>query len=223
MRSFIWLSLVVVIFWVVIFISGMGLFSYAFGNVPASSAGFQLPDFKIYHSKKMGIEFNYPERYGLKVREKDGIITIEHSVKFDHPNPCDGSGLPAYQNSKKITDFYVEITVLFLTPTELFLQEVLQVNEAGVIVEPRSTLRVTYGGLDGFRVYNGNHGCGPYSYFFQLTDEKVLRVDRYPASEFREVPEEEKQMYSRLRQIILPENEEHIFRGILSSVKVESR
>ncbi|MDP3731069.1 MAG: hypothetical protein Q8R34_01070 [bacterium] len=218
MKNFIWLSLVVVILWVVVFITGMGLFSYAFGYIPTSAVSVELPGFKTHRSKKMDVEFSYPEI--LKVREKDDVITLEHSISFEHLEPCDATGLPQYQKSKKILDFYAQITILPLTPTELFLREVMQFDDNGKTLAPKNTLRVTYGALDGFRVYNGNnHGCGPYSYFFQITDEKVLRVDRWPAPEFREVPEADKQIYSRLRQIILPEKEEHIFREVLLSLK----
>ena len=183
----------------------------------AVSTVVALPGFKTFRSKKMGIEFSYPQRYGLKVREKDGRITIEHSVKFKHPVPCDGGDDGQYL--KKIYDFYATISILNKTATEIFRQEVMEVNEAGLVVGVKNSVRVTYGERDGFEIYNGNHGCGAFSSFFELSPEKFLQVDLYPAPEFREVPEEEKQIYYRLREIISPENEEHIFKEILNSLK----
>lgn len=215
MRRFFWWSLGVILFWIAVFASGMGLFAYAFGYFPVGQEAIKLPELKTFQSKKLGVEFSYPEE--LKVREKDGVITIEHKIDFEHRNPCDGSG--RNQKSKEIFDFYVQITVLSFTPTEVFRKEVMKRDENDLVTGLKNTVRVTYGALDGFRVYNGDHGCGPYAYFFQLADEKVLRVDHYPAPEFREVPESEKQQYSRLRRIILPEQEEHFFREILHSIK----
>ena len=195
----------------------LGVFSYAFAYMPAAPVSVQLPEFKNYQSKKLEIGFDYPKI--LKVWEKEGIITIEHKVSFKHREPCNGSGLPPYQKAKEIFDFFAQITVLPLTPTEVFRQAVMERDTDGDLTGIKNTVRVTFGSLDGFRLYNGSHGCGPYSYFFQLSDQKVLKVDRYPASEFKEVPEREKEMYSRLRQIILPEQEEHFFREILTSLK----
>ena len=186
------------------------------------SVAFSFPGFKTRHSVKLGIEFSYPKR--LKVWEKDGRIIIEHKISFEHPNPCDGSGLSRYEKSKKIFDFYVEMSILEKTPNEIFVQEVMGVKNGVTVL--RNSVRVTFGDLDGFRVYNGNHGCGPYSYFFQLTNSnnakqrvKFLRVDRFPAPEFRELSEEEKQIFYRLREIISPKNEEDIFKEILNSLK----
>ena len=216
-KTFLWTAVGLVIFWILIHLGGRGLFVFAFGNTPANPASFQLPGDKVYRSKKLGLAFSYPERYKLKVNEKDGVITVEHAVSFEHFDPCDRT--TGNQKSKKIYDFYAQISILPLTPTELFLQYGMNRNENGDVAGAKESFEVAYGELEGFRVYNGNHGCGPYSYFFQIDDEKVLRVDRYPAPEFREVPEEEKQMYSRLRAIILPENEQHIFGKILHSLK----
>ena len=214
-KTFLWTAVGLVIFWTLIHLGG--LWVYAFGNTRANTASLQLPGFKVYRSKKLGLAFGYPERYGLKINEKDGVVTIEHTVPFEHFDPCDRTA--SNQKSKKIYDFYAQISILNKTPTEIFREEVMEVNDNDLVVGVKNSVRVTYGELDGFRLYNGNLGCGPFSYFFQVGDEKVLRVDRWPASEFREVPEEEKQMYSRLRAIIMPENEQHIFEEILHSMK----
>ncbi|TSC74711.1 MAG: hypothetical protein G01um101444_195 [Parcubacteria group bacterium Gr01-1014_44] len=209
-RTFFWVAFFFILFWVLVFGSGLGLLNYAHG---------QFPGFQTHRSKKLGIEFNYQDI--LKVSEKDGVVTIEHSVPFEHYDPCDRSG--RNQKSKKILDFYAKITFLPLTPTELFVQQVMERNEAGDVKGVKNTVRVTYGKLGGFRLYNGEGGCGPHSYFFQLSPENVLRVDRWPAPEFKEMTESEKQMRNRLRQIILPEQEEHFFREILTSLTVGDR
>lgn len=213
MRKLFWWSLGVILFWTLSLAGGLGIFAYAFGYFPAGQEAVKLPELKTFQSKKLGVEFTYPEE--LKVREKDGVITIEHKINFEHRNPCDDSG--RNQKSKEIFDFYVQMVILPLTPTEVFRKEVMQRDEEGVLVGIKNTVRVTYGQLDGFRLYNGSHGCGPYVYLFQLSDEKVLRVERHPAPEFQEVPENEKLVYGRLNQIILPAQEELFFQNILRS------
>ena len=237
-------TLLFVFFWAFVFMVGMMLVNHAFRqhirqtdlNTPyiravalrtsSSSLGRRsfpqvLPGFKTYRSKKFDLEFNYPEI--LKVKEKDGVIAIEHSVSFKHLDPCGGGGSPQYQYVKKIFDFYAKVSILNKTPTETFREELMEVNTNDLVVGIKNSVRVTYGELDGFRLYNSSPGCGFYSYFFQIADEKVLRVDRWPASEFKEILESEKQMFSRLRQIILPEKEEHFFREILTSLKVNEK
>lgn len=228
-KSFLFWSLAVVLIWTALFSGGIKLFSYLSAPSLSAESYFRpadlrtssflarsLPGFKTYRHKKLGLEFEYPDI--LKVTEKEGVITVEHRVAYKHPNPCDGSGLSEHQDSKEIFDFYAQISVLPLTPTELFRQEVMQKNDEGMVVGIHNTVRVTYGALDGFRMFAGHRRCGYHSYFFQLADEKVLRVVRYLVPEF-EVSEKEKEAANRLRQVILPEQEEHIFRGILSSLR----
>lgn len=185
----------------------------------------KLPGFKVYHNKKLGVEFSYPERYGLKVGEKKGVITISHKIKFKHLDPCDRSGLPENEYAKEIYDFYIQISILDKSLDEI-VEENLLVKHNGVAIDSVDYDVIKYGKLEGPRIYNGNHGCGPYVYFFRLTSrgasstkEKFLKVDRYPAPEFNTVTDEEIQIYSRLRLIILPEQEAHYFQEILYSLK----
>lgn len=203
----------------VVFIGMVVVFFYA--AKPLEGAEPQkLPGFKTYHSnsKKSGVVFDYPDI--LKVQEKNEIIAIEHSVSFEHYDPCDQKEKGGIGKSKKMRDFYMTIQMVNKSADQI-LGEYVAKTEGGAGISFKEKGLVAFGNLVGLRLWlgNGSHGCGHYSYFFQLGDEKVLRVDRWPAPEFREVPEEEKQMYSRLRLIILPEREEHIFRNILDSLK----
>jgi len=215
-KNFAFWTLAVVAF--ALLFSVIVLFGFLVVVFASPEAGL-LPGFKTYRSKKLGIEFKYPKI--LKVRKKDGVVTISHRVPFEHEDPCDRGWPP--EKAKEIWDFYVRMIIVEKTPNEI-LGEQLEKRD-GVLIF-KSDVRVTYGQLDGFRIYNGNHGCGPYAYFFQLTKrsadpynkERYLRVDRYPAPELRKVSEEEKLFYSRLRLIILPEQEEHLFQEILTSL-----
>ena len=67
----------------------------------ASPEAGLLPGFKTYRSKKLGIEFKYPKI--LKVRKKDGVVTISHRVPFEHEDPCDRGWPP--EKAKEIWDF----------------------------------------------------------------------------------------------------------------------
>jgi len=44
-------------------------------------------------------------------------------------------------------------------------------------------------------------------------------VNRYPAPEFREVPEDEKESYRRVKGIIVPEAEEQLFTEMMRSLQ----
>ncbi len=199
------------------------------GNLSYGQSGVYFAKIKTYHSKKLGITFDYPAN--LKIREKKGVITIEHNIKFKHPDPCDGSGLPQYQFSNKIYDFYVQISIISKNMNIAFSSNPLLPNIVVIESDEISKIPVdglaTYGKLKGIWQYNGNHGCGPFTYLFQLTHDgldnkdKFLKVNEYPAPEFNRsaVSDEDIQVYSRLRQILLPEQRKRIFSEILSSLK----
>ncbi|TSC74712.1 MAG: hypothetical protein G01um101444_196 [Parcubacteria group bacterium Gr01-1014_44] len=175
---------------------------------------------KTHHSKKLGIEFDYSAK--LKVKENNRLITIEHSVNFKHPDPCNRSDPPESQQwkSKKILDFYSKITVI-TTNSEEFLFKELEYTKNGEITGIRRSVEFINYPMRGFREYNGNHGCGPYSYYFQISPEKILLVNRFLVPEFGEAPESEKEIYRRVPNIILPEDEEILFNHILSSFVVK--
>lgn len=220
MRKFVLLALAMILF--------MGPLVYVFSSsssravlnvlaVSTSQKVILLPKLKTYRHPEMGIEFNYPRI--LKVREEAEVITIEHSVPFEHDDPCDATGLPKYKKSKEILDFFVQITVLPLTSVELFNQEVVQKDDAGLVTGLRNTVRVTLGPLDGFRMYSGSHGCGLYSYFFQLSSARVLKVERWLAPEFQQRLGGREPAYRHLPRLILPEQELNFFREILFSFR----
>ena len=215
-KKFFWITLGVILFWCMLIFAIFAGFAKAEG----------LPGFKTYRSQKLGIEFTYPKI--LKVEEKNGVITVSHKIGFKHRSPCDGSGLPENEYSKEIYDFYIQMSILDKSLDEI-VEENLLVKQNGVAVDFVDYEVVKYGQLEGPRIYNGNHGCGPYVYFFKLTDrgassakEKFLRVEQYPAPEFNEsaVSKEDIQIYARLRQILLPEQEEHYFQEIIYSLKM---
>lgn len=233
MRKFVLLTLAAVLFWTILLIGGAGLFARVFGYTQTHTvtekaatvtekataqtveiAAGGLSELKTHRSKKLGLEFNYPDM--LKVREKNGVIAIVHSVEIAHDNPCNGGG--EHRKSKEIFDFYAEISLLSLTPTELFRKEVMIRDKSGRITGINSTVRITYGLLDGFRLYGGEHGCGSYTHFFQLSQEKVLQVVRWPAPEFLALPESEQLVFRQLRGIILPADEARFFSDILTSL-----
>ena len=68
-KTFVWLTVFVVVFWILVFMGILGVFSYAFAYMPAAPASVQLPEFKNYQSKKLEIGFDYPKI--LKVWEKE--------------------------------------------------------------------------------------------------------------------------------------------------------
>lgn len=216
-KKLIWVTVLVMIFWIAVFLGLLVGFSQAMGYSAPLAEKNDL-GLKTYWSKKLNLGFDYDKRF--KIEEKKGMIIIKHNINFNHLDPCDRSGL--HPKSKEVYDFYVTIKVLDNTNLDKILTEKFISLKNGERISLKNADMVDFNGLKGFRLYNGNHGCGPYSYYFYAKlFNRVFQVDRYPASEFGEIFEEERQMYSRLRMIILPEEEEHLFRNIIISFKTK--
>ena len=186
---------------------------------------------KTRTNKKLGITFQYDPMLNVSYRTEHGNIVsrvlgigaqhkkmiVQHEVSFTHDDPCSESG--RHPTSKRITDFYVTMEISNET-FDVFMQDILIIEsdvEAGV---PNYHVNVTYGVLKGIGLYKGNHGCGAYTYYFPTADNKMLVVNRYLTPEFTEVPEEKKEIYRRVKGIIVPEDEEQLFTEIMESLQL---
>ncbi len=224
-RKFFWLTILIIFFFLFMLLGIMGVFSHAFGS-PVSFSEQTDSGLKTYRNKKLGIEFKYPKI--LKVKEERDFIRLEHHVSFKHQGSSCWAG--SSQTLDKIQDFLVIMEMVEKTPNEIIESELLEVNRNGVLIL-KHDVRVTYGRLDGFRVFAGSYNCARYTHIFQLTErhadpfrkEKFLIVYRWPASEFRKATDEELAVFSLFRKVILPEREERIFQEILTSFKWESQ
>ena len=188
-----------------ILVAGGANFSlYAFGYVPRQTEfrilqnNVSLPTpTRSYRSKSGAIEFTYPSK--LKVTESKGVISIRHSVPFDHMDPCDLAR--GKRRLKNIEDFDVEMRIV-------------------VFPDLRSTKeRITLGThKDIVRIESGVEGCGTVTYFISVGTKIELAIKAYWVAEFSTTSEA---VYRLVPDIIIPEEHEKILHEIIASIRVK--
>lgn len=171
-------------------------------------------------------EFKYPSDI-LKLDAKDDAITLRHSTPLRHVNPCDERDNPTTLDN--LTD--VDITMQFLQgnlgdaisknePPE-FLSEYFYYSDPGyqdLRLIPGFIDFIDIGSLHGYRITSGIEGCGVYTYYFPgLQTGRILIVKR-TYGELTSLGTES-QKYRTLPGVILPDEEEKIVHGILSTFK----
>lgn len=115
-----------------------------------------VKDWKTYTNEKYGYEFKYPQN--LKIIEKDGAVTLNHSIPYDNNGDCD---MMAGKFSKYLNDFNVSFEIK--TSEEVELPSYFDGNyQSGI--------------LSGKWYWAGAEGCGPNIYYFPLQEDKTLVI-----------------------------------------------
>lgn len=187
----------------------------------SQSSNNETSDWKVYNGSSF--EFKYPKILSLNQQEEK--ILLNHSIKYQHANPCDFKGDAPQLD--KLTDFNVSLRVFNKN-----LKDTVETNESSDIIKnsfkgdtvelsPGFIDKFNTGSLAGYRITNGVEGCGMYTYYFSLTQNKILAVTRSFISEFLPI-NADSQKYLNLPGIIIPSQEEELFNKILSSFKITS-
>lgn len=187
----------------------------------SQSSSSETGDPKVYNGSSFG--FEYPKIISLSQQGEKILLT--HSINYQHPNPCDFKGDAPQLD--KLTDFNVSLMV-----SNKNLKDTVDANESsdmiknsfnGTTVElsPGVIDSFNAGSLTGYRITAGVEGCGMYTYYFSLTQDKILVVTRSFISEFLPINADSKR-YLSLPGIITPTQEEDFFNKILSSFKTTS-
>jgi len=179
---------------------------------------------EIYKIEALKIQFEYPKKI-VSLSEEQNKVYLNHSVIFEHNNPCDfkGDGLKL----KELADFKVNF--------ELFegdLEAAVKNQESEDFVssyflekkfklEPGFIDEITVGSLKGYVVTRGLEGCGQYTYYFPLNSENTLIVLRSFIPEFQPIIEDY-QKNLQIPGIISPEQEESLFKQIFSTFQLTS-
>ncbi len=172
-------------------------------NSNIQNSNTETAEWKTYTNTQYGFEFRYPSI--TSINTQDGKITIEHSVGYRHPNPCDFKGdLPPLE---RVTDFRVTFQIS---------NEKLEKTKQDNFVWSYENFNI--GSFNGFRGESGIEGCGLYTYLFPISENKMLVVKRSYITEFIS-PIGDKQDYLNIPGIILPNQEENYFNQILSTFK----
>lgn len=187
----------------------------------SQSSSSETGDPKVYNGSSF--VFEYPKIISLSQQGEKILLT--HSINYQHPNPCDFKGDAPQLD--KLTDFNVSLMV-----SNKNLKDTVDANENsdmiknsfnGTTVElsPGVIDSFNAGSLTGYRITVGVEGCGMYTYYFSLTQDKTLVVTRSFISEFLPINVDSKK-YLSLPGIITPIQEEDFFNKILSSFKTTS-
>lgn len=163
---------------------------------------------QLYNGNKFS--FEYPSILSLK--EDNGTITISHSVKFTHYNPCDMKGtLPALS---ALTDFKATIKVVDLSIGE-YLKAMGWPQADYVYKNP-----FTFETMKGYRVISGVEGCGETLYYFSINPNKTVVMTHSLIAEFSTINSDYKKILT-IPGVIVPNKDEEYFLEILSTLKVK--
>ena len=191
-------------------------------NTTASqSSSSETGDLKVYSGSSFG--FEYPKIISLSQQGEKILLT--HSINYQHPDPCDFKGnVPQLD---KLTDFNVSLVV-----SNKNLKDTIDANESSDMIKnsfkgdtvelsPGVIDSFNAGSLTGYRITAGIEGCGMYTYYFSIAQDKTLAVTRSFISEFLPINADSKK-YLSLPGIITPAQEEEFFNKILASFKSTS-
>jgi hypothetical protein len=177
---------------------------------------------EIYKNEALKIQFEYPKKI-VSLLEEQNKISLNHSVIFEHNNPCDfkGDGLKL----KELADFKVNLELfkgdleaaVKNQESEDFVSNYL--SEKKLKLEPGFIDEITIGSLNGYVVTQGLEGCGQYTYYFPLNSENTLIIWRSFVPELQPIVEGY-QKNLQIPGIIYPNQEESLFNQIFSTFQL---
>ncbi len=188
----------------------------------ATPAADLTADWPLFKDESIGIEFKYPPQIILSV-QKDKKVILEHSVPFEHADPCDFAGIGI--DLDKITDLQIILHLnnqglketILANSTESFVAEYLV--DGQLKLEKGFIDEFTIGSLNGYQILQGAEGCGEYSYYFPLDAQKTLFVKRPLVTELQPVIIGYEENL-KIPNIIPPEEEEEFFKQILTTFRL---
>jgi hypothetical protein len=157
----------------------------------------------------------------LLEKEEGKTVYLNHSVATEpHPDYCDFQGNAPEKNS--LTDFNANFTILDLDMKnsmkekegEDFIKNSFKgdtITKSEGYVDPYEV-----GMLKGYRITKGIEGCGVYSYYFPLSSNQTLLINRIRIPEL--TLSSSKDMYLAIPGVISPQKEEEIFKNIILSI-----
>lgn len=183
------------------------------------------PSWHGYRNDELGFEFRYPREIILDQTDMNRVA-LYHTVPWPERRlPCDErDDAPLYDT---INDVQFGFEVISGTLKDAlakiegsdFIASNYLKDDSVLQIDPGFTDNFTAGTLNGYQVTSGVGGCGTFTYYFPLGDDRVFTVRR-PFGIFTEIvgPESIAER-KKIPGIILPEKEEEIFKGILSTIR----
>jgi len=170
----------------------------------------------MFRNSIRGFEFRYPESL-LKLTTSKRDVKIEHSVLFEHPDPCYFGDL-IREPLSHVIDFSVSIRVTADGIASAMAHNTFLVAELPDVIEPGYLEGIKIGELLGYRIAHGTEGCGYYGYYFSVNRDTTLIVIRTYATKLNPITRDF-QSYLQLPGIISPAEADKLFNQILSTFR----
>lgn len=180
-----------------------------------------VKDKNIKTFKLENLEFSYPDNLTLK--QTDNLFSLTHSIAQKHQNRCDFVGDNPMLS--EIVDVDISLNLVdggiintmksYFSKDDSVANDLLKNNK--ITLDPGFLDKYKIGELDGYRITRGFEGCGSYYYLFPISSSKTLVVFRGWSSQT--VGQTTDAYMLKLPGIISSNQEEQIFKDILSSVK----
>ena len=174
-------------------------------------------------------EFVYPSQL-ITLKEEGGIVTLSHSIPYEHQDPCDlrGSDNGDVMLLKDLTDFDVKMEIIEASLEDTVANKLGDNFKNSYVVDHRLQIQpnfideISINDRKGYKITMGAEGCGMYIYIFPLEAEQHFVVTRKFISELNPINANYEE-YSQVPRIILPREEEKLFDQIISSLKFTNK
>lgn len=167
-----------------------------------------------------GLSFIYPRE--LTLSEKTDAVVLHHEIPYENTGACDMMGDEKTYDT--LTDFHVTLRIASTSlvqtvrqmssyiPEENFDGNVLKVN-------PGFIDSFEAGALKGFAIYEGAEGCGFTTYYFPISGNRTLIIQKESIQALSGVRgQEEVQRILKVPGSIAPSVSDKIFKDILTSL-----
>lgn len=173
------------------------------------------------------VDFFYPKNI-LKLDSMNGQYSFEHSVPFEHPNPCILEGSEVSTLSK-IIDLYFTLEVyktgLWFVMNSKSSQYFMDNYVSGETLKLKEGFidTIQIGKLKGYLISSGNEGCGVYQFVFPVRYDLTILLTKpyWPELEPGVIGEELYKKYSSLNGVILPSQAENLFHKVVESIEIK--
>lgn len=167
--------------------------------------------------------FTYPAF--LYKETKDGIVSLHHDIPYKNTGACDMMGDEKTYDT--LTDFHVTLRIASTSlvhtvrqmssyiPEENFDGDILKANPGFI-----DTFEI--GSFKGFAIYEGAEGCGFTTYYFPISGNRTLVIQKESIQALSGVRgQEEIQKILKIPGSIAPDASDILFKGIVTSLTIK--
>lgn len=176
---------------------------------------------KTFISADQSITLKYPDN--LSVSQKNNIITLRHTIKYQNYPACDFKG--DAPQSPTLTDFNTTVQLLNLTVAST----AVMIDQSMGTYTNDNVLKLNPGFIDiynkhsynGYVVTQGVEGCGVITYYLPISSSRTLVIQKDLIGAFSDIASStEKQKILAIPDVISPEQSETIFDSLIQSINI---